>query len=352
MGLVTWTLLDKLVHRRPANPVRTLEGNLTLLRNRKFLIAGLLLLGVAVASIAMFVFKAPDEQSPIPRIGYLNITASLPLFVAEEKGFFDDEGITIKSLQTASSNQLVDGIVAGNLDAFVEASAVPVLAVELQSPGRLKVFSVSSITKEAPFDALLVKEDSPLKNLSDLAGKKIGMFPGTTATNLLKQFLADEGVDISATTFIPIPPQNHLAALLEGSVDVVHAYEPTIAIAISRGGIRRLYPSVYAEMLDHNPQGVAVVSTEFVNTQPDTAKKVIHALERAMVFMRENEAESREIMARRMNLDKAVADQSVFLYMLPHDEIDPSILQEYADMLVQLGELAERLDVNDILYRE
>lgn len=325
---------------------------MTVLRNRKTLIAGLVILGVVVAIIVMVVLKDSDELSPIPRIGYLNITASLPLFVAEEKGFFAEEGITIKSLQTASSNQLVDGIVAGNLDAFVEASAVPVLAVELQSPGRLKVFSVSSITKEAPFDAMLVKEDSSLRNLSDLAGKKIGMFPGTTATHLLKKFLADEGIDISATTFVPIPPQNHLAALLEGSVDAVHAYEPTIAIAISRGGIRKLYPSVYAEMLDRNPQGVAVVSTEFVNAHPDAAKRVIRALERAMVFMRENEAESREILAKRMNLDKSVADQSVFLYMLPHDEIDPSVLQEYADMLVQLGELAERLDVDDILYRE
>ena len=146
--------------------------------------------------------------------------ASLPLFIAEEKGFLAEEGLQFKTTAIATSNQLVDGVVAGNLDCYIESSAVPVLAVELQSPGKLKVFAVSEITRETPFDALLVKEDSPIKALSDLAGKKIGVFPGSTATNLLKKYLGDKGLDVSSITFVPMPPPNHLAALVRGSVHV------------------------------------------------------------------------------------------------------------------------------------
>src|SRR4051812_20859199 len=127
-----------------------------------FIAAGLLV----VVALAVLIYVNRDKTTAATaRIGYLNITASLPLFIAEKEGFFAEEKIQIETLQIASSNQLIDAIVAGNLDAFVEASAVPVLAVEIQSPGRLKVFSVSSITKAAPFDAILVKEDSPLKTL-------------------------------------------------------------------------------------------------------------------------------------------------------------------------------------------
>src|SRR5260221_8633927 len=107
--------------------------------------------------------------SPVKvRIGYLNITASLPLFVAEEKGFFAEEGIQYDASPLATSNQLVDAVVAGNVEMFPESSAAPVLAVQLQSPGRLKIFSASAITKSAPFDAILVKDSSPITKLSDL----------------------------------------------------------------------------------------------------------------------------------------------------------------------------------------
>jgi ABC-type nitrate/sulfonate/bicarbonate transport system substrate-binding protein len=315
-----------------------------------FVVAGVAIL---VAAIAFgIISKHPLKDHVTARIGYLNITASLPLFIAEEKGFFADKGVLIEAHQIASSNQLVDGIVAGNLDVFVEASAVPVLAVELQSPGRLKVFSVSSITKQAPFDTLLVKEGSSIKSLQDLAGKKIGVFPGSTATNLLRKFLADRGIDVSKITFVPVPPQNHLTVLLGGSVDAVHAYEPTIAIALSHGGVRQLYGSVYAEMLDRNPQGVAVVSSKFIDEHSETAKKVIGALERAIVFMREHEVEARQILAKRMNLEAPAANRSIFLYMIPHREIDVSILQRYADMLTELGELKSRVEVDNLLYHD
>lgn len=328
------------------------SGDNVMTRYRNALIASLVFLIALVAALVFVSTNRPTENSALARVGYLNITASLPLFIAEEKGYFIEEGVQVETHQIASSNQLVDGVVSGNLDAFIESSAVPVFAVELQSPGKLKVFAVSSITNQAPFDALLVKDDSPIKELKDLAGRKIGVFPGSTATSLLKKFLIEKGVDVSGVIFLPIPPQNHLAALLEGAVDVVHTYEPTTAIGLTRGGVRQFYGSVYAEMLDQNPQGVAVVATRFLQDNPETAKRVIRSLERGMVFMREHEAEARQIMAKRLTLQPEVSNRSVFLYMLPHNEINSTIFQKYADMLSEIGELKDSIKVDTILYRE
>jgi len=318
------------------------------LTRRAILFSILLLL---VFSLPTCSKKQPEGKVPV-RIGYLNIVASLPLFVAEEKGFFKDEGIQYEATVIATSNQLVDAIVAGNLDCYIESSAVPVLAVELQSHGKLKVFSVSEITPQAPFDALLVKEDSPIKTLSDLSGKKIGVFPGSTATSLLKKYLKDNGVDVSSITFIPLPPANQLTALIEGSIDALHAYEPTTAIAMSKGGIRQIYGSVYAAMLSPNPQGVAAISAAFVEKHPNTAARIISAFEHAMVYMKEHDAETRQILAKKMGLSEDVAKRCVFLYMLPHDQIPVDIFQRYSDMLTDLGELSSRVKVEELLYHK
>jgi ABC-type nitrate/sulfonate/bicarbonate transport system substrate-binding protein len=188
------------------------------------------------------------------RIGYLSNTGSLPLFVAEEKGFFTEEGIHEEATPIATSNQLVDALAAGNLDAYPESSAYPVLAVELQSPGRLKIFSASEITKQKPFDSILVKDSSPIGTLPDLAGKRIGVFPGSTATSLLRKYLKDSHIDVSGIVFVPIPPQTQLGALLEGSIDALHAYEPTTAIALARGGVRE----IVGDAVRHAPRQAVV----------------------------------------------------------------------------------------------
>ncbi len=309
--------------------------------------------GIAVLVAGALAGLGCSETRPAPaRIGYLDISASLPLFIADRNGYFVDEGVAVEAVEVGTSNELVDAVVAGNLEVFVEASAVPVLAAQLEDPGRLKVFSVSSITREAPFDALLVRNDSPLQTLADLAGTRIGVFPGSTASSLLRKFLVDQGADVADIEFMPMPPQNHVMALLDDTVDAVHAYEPTIAIALDGGGVRRLYGSVYAEMLSPNPQGVAAISARFLEDDPTRARAVVRALERAMTFMNDDAAAARPVLADRLNLEPGVADRSVLLHMLPHDQLDASVLQRYADMLTSLGELSGTVDVNALLYRE
>lgn len=322
------------------------------LRSQSIRYAGTSILIIGAIGLGLMWLGDADREARSVRIGFINIAASLPLFIAEENGFFLDEDITVETYSIANSNQLVDGILADNLDLFVESSAAPVLAADIRSPGAMKIFAVSSITSEDPFDAILVRDDASIDSLEDLEGTSIGVFPGSTATNLLKKFLGDLGIDVGRIAFLPIPPQSQLAALQEGSIAALHAYEPTTAVALSTGDIRKLYGSVYAEMLEPNPQGVAVVSTEFAGRSPDMAASTIRALERAMTFMRENDAESRTILSSRLGLSEAAADSMIFLYMVGHDDISAASLQSYADMLTELGELPGDIDVSELIYMD
>ncbi|MHC4159286.1 MAG: ABC transporter substrate-binding protein [Planctomycetota bacterium] len=313
----------------------------------------------AITAIAVIVLatgcqcapKTACRQTPTVRIGYLNLVTSLPVFIAQDKGFFAEQGIDYKIIPVASSNRIVESIVAGELDCFVGASAVPALAAELRSPGKLKVFAVSKITADKPFDALMVKKDSPIRTLSDLSGRKVAVFPGTTAASLLRKYLGDKGVNVSAITFVPMPPAKHLDALMEGSVDVIYAYEPTIAIALSRGAVKKLHGSAYADMLSPNPISVSVVSAAFIRKHPETAAKVIRALERAMNYMKEQDKQTRHILIRRMELSRDTANRCVFLYMLGHERINVAVFQRFADMLTELGELEGHIAVDGLIYR-
>ena len=224
------------------------------------------------------------------------------------------------------------------------------LAVETINPNKIKIFSVSDITPKTPFDSIIIKDDSRINNLKDLEGKKIGVFPGSTSTALLKSFLEDKGVNTKKIEFIQIIPPNQLPALYGGSVDALHSYEPTTTIALESKNAIRLYSSIYAEQLNHNPQGVALVSSKFIEGNPSLAKRVINSFDKASDFIENEDSETREIIVKYVKVDEEVAGNVVILYMGRSDEIDEKVLQKYADMLYELGELKTKVDVSNLIY--
>lgn len=318
------------------------------MKNTKLIISILIIALIIIGAI--FVFFPKQEEQKVVKIGYLPILASLPLYVAQENTYFTEQGVQIETVQLQSSNLLVDALVRGDIDIVVESSVVPALIAETIDSGKIKIFSASDITTETPFDSIIVKKNSTLNSLKNLEGKKIGVFPGSTATNLLKKFLTDKGVDVSKIEFIQIVPANQLPALYGGSIDALHAYEPTTAIALESENAKKIYGSIYAEQLNHNPQGVALISSEFISENPSLAKKTIKAFNQASDFISQNDAKTREIVVEYVKVDKSVADNVVFLYMSRSDEINKNALQSYADMLYDIGEMKSKIDVSTLLY--
>ena len=70
-----------------------------------------------------------------------------------------------------------------------------------------------------------------------------------------------------------------------------------------------------------------------------------------MNYMRDHDAEARQILVEQMKLSEDAASRCVFLYMLTHEQIDSAVLQRFADMLTELGELKGRVIVDGLVYR-
>jgi ABC-type nitrate/sulfonate/bicarbonate transport system substrate-binding protein len=114
------------------------------------------------------------------RIGYLDITASAPLFVAEATRLFDSVGVCVSTEIFGTSNQLVDALAADRIDYVVEVSAVPALALASRDPSRFAITAASTISPEEPFDPVVTLRTSEITTPSDLAGNRVAVFPGTT----------------------------------------------------------------------------------------------------------------------------------------------------------------------------
>ena len=147
---------------------------------KKWLVVGILVF--AVMCLTLNRSMAQDEV----KIGYLTIVMSLPTFVALEKGFFQEQGLKVVNTPFESGTLIVDALVAGRIDVNAGSSIVGLWMVEQNLPGAFKIFTIYHAAEKDVTVVLMVAKDSPLKEMKDLKGKRIGTFPGITSLSLAK----------------------------------------------------------------------------------------------------------------------------------------------------------------------
>ena len=300
---------------------------------------------VAIASILSF--NSCNNSNKVVKIGYLKIAASLPAFVIQEQQYFEKEGIAYELMPFQTSNQLVDALAADQIDIIVECSAVPVLASENKNPGEIKIFAYSDISLERPFDAIISNHDS-IKGIPDLEGKKIGVFPGSTAQHLLDAFLKSKEVNTSGITYIPIAPSNMLDALEHGAIDALHTYEPTTTMALHTGKFHEVFGTVYGHMQSPNPQGVACINNAFYTQNKSLAEKTIEVFNQAYAFMENDESSAKEYLRDYIKLDHEVALKSGLLHFISSKAFDSNYYDKYVVTLKNIGELDQVVKYEDI----
>ncbi|MBV6479212.1 MAG: putative aliphatic sulfonates-binding protein [Ignavibacteria bacterium] len=273
------------------------------------------------------------------KVGYLPMVSSLTHFVAQANGYYEDEGLEIEANPIKTSNLIAQDLVAGHIDVGIELSIVPLLKQLENSPNAATIFSISNITSENGFDGILVKSNSEFTSLESLSGKKIGVFPGTTAKNSLADIFQTKFPNTQLPAFIELDPALHIQSLERGDIDALFAYEPSLTLGVVKNGFRKISNSIYAMQLSPNPIGIAAINSKWLNDNPETAKAIFKAIDRAVKFIEENPSEARAILAIATKLDDNVASAMNIMPMSLSSNIDFNNLKEYLDILKSIGEI-------------
>lgn len=305
------------------------------------------LLAVLAAGGIVWLRTTREDRSRV-RLAYPPIVASLPVFVAEEHKMFREAGISADAVPFVNSNDMVNALVAGQFDMLPAVSLIPVLHLEIQYPGTVRLFSHSRMTPERAFDSIVVKKDSPITGVEQLAGKKVGLFPGTSATNMLKYFLKKRGIDIAKVTFVPLAPPAQLSSLQSGAVDALFSYEPVTTVAEKDGGYRRLFGSVYAELLNPCPVGCSVVARRFERGHPMLAARSVEIVDRAVELMRNDPEKAKSLLPKFAQLEEPIAVRVNVVDVTRSDEVDVGTLQKFIDLLYDAGEIPKRLEATTL----
>ncbi|MBT7090870.1 ABC transporter substrate-binding protein [Candidatus Woesearchaeota archaeon] len=316
------------------------------MKNTKIIIPVLILVLIIGA---FFVFFPKQNENEIVKIGYLPMTASMPLFVAQEKGYFLEQNIKVELIEFQTSNQLTEALVRGDIQVEAASSSSVTATILQKDPNALKVFMVNSFDKENSISALIIKKDSNISSVAELKGKKVGSFPGSTTTAHARIYLEQNNAYDKNTQIIELAPGLQLQALSSGSVDAIMSLEPIPTIGRMKNISKTLvHALIETEVLVPFIGGSYSFNKDFADTA--TSSKIVIAMEKAVNFMRENPEESRPLLVEYTPLEQDISSEVPLPNTLKLDEIDIENFQMMVAFLIKEKILSSQINISNAIY--
>ncbi|MCX7026497.1 MAG: ABC transporter substrate-binding protein [Spirochaetes bacterium] len=192
----------------------------------------------SISFLAAFVFffqallpSWSQASSPSLKLGVFADADSLPLMVCESEGIFSSLGADVSLLRFQSAVERDSAFQAGALDGII--SDLPAVLLAAQAGFQLGITSLTDGRY-----GIIAAPNSGAKNLSDLAGKPIGISSNSVIHFMVDSFLDEAGLGLEQRVYLPVPKMPvRLEMVLTGQLAGAGMPEPFLTMARTRGGI-------------------------------------------------------------------------------------------------------------------
>jgi len=227
----------------------------------------------------------------------------LPVYVAEERGFFDEAGLDVRIDVASSSTNALAAVISRSADFSLHGPEWT--AISAARGGEVQVIG-GTLNRLGAWIACT--NEVTYEGLDDLKGLRIvsGTMP-TTSTSAFLNLIGKAGLDPSSDiTLIEVPLGNEIGPLAAGQADCAVLYEPNASQAIDEG-----YKVVASFADELGPYTFSAVSTR-KDIDPAIAEKFLTGINKALVFIHENPDEAvASGLSLFPNLKPAVVEGSV-----------------------------------------
>jgi len=221
----------------------------------------------------------------------------LPYAVAMEKGFFKTNGIDVTGILTAAGGgTAVRNTLAGGIP-FGEVSLAA--AVQAINSGQ-KLIIVGAGAWSVADQMWLVKKDSTLKSIKDLAGRQIAYTaPGSVSNMLILMALKASGMTPQEVKLVPAGDLGaNISAVGSGAVDA--GFSDELIYAQHKELVKPLF--MVRDVLDPRMmQTVMITTAEYAKAHPDVIKGLISARREGLAYALSHAEEAADITAKAYN---------------------------------------------------
>lgn len=277
-------------------------------------------------------------------LGLIPIADVAPVFIAIERGFFEEEGLTITTEFAAGGAAAIPALQAGDIDLAFGGYPSTLKAIEAGVP---LVITQEAVRGEDGFGGLYALPDSGIAEPADLAGTTIAVNTLNNIVQMTVQItLQNAGLTLDDVTLVEIPFPEMTAALDTESVDVVALVEPFGTIAAST-----LDAVFVADLLGGDLSGFPVagwqVTQEFADANPNTIAAFNRAFAKGTEIAANEDGALAAIVPTYTSAPPELA--AVLNYPAMVSGIDLDAIQQVADVMLEQGLLDGPIDAADIV---
>jgi NitT/TauT family transport system substrate-binding protein len=242
-------------------------------------------------------------------VGTLPIANAAPMYLGMEKGFFEEENLSIEPQVGEGGAALIPSLVSGDAQ-FAFVGVIPAITAVAQNvPIRIVTSSDDAAeTEEEDWQTLVVPGGSPIQGVEDLPGKTIAVNAlRGLAEVVISRSLEKQGVDYRQVKLLEVPFPEMPAALEQNRVDAALLTEPFLSAVLAEGGTQIDAPSV--ETVPNFPNGVYVAAENYIAENGDIVDRFARAMNRSLEYAQDNPEEVRRIVPTYTETPEEAAQQ-------------------------------------------
>ena len=258
---------------------------------------------------------AEDKQDDVKNMSTLSIgyqKAALKLIVAKENQLFEKEfpNVKIEWKEFPAGPQTLEALSVKSIDFGYTGDAPIVFALSAGKPLNYLGYEQSS----SQAHAILLPNESGIKNLADLKNKRIALTRGSSAHNFLAETLKHANLSWSDIQPIWLSPSDARAALDKKAIDAWAVWDPYISAAEIDGNAKILFESTHLPAT----YNYYLAQPQFIKDHPNDAEKVLAVLNQTDEWIRTHKSEATEILAKSTGLNTQIAEQVINKKPIPN----------------------------------
>lgn len=241
--------------------------------------------------ITFCMYACTDKAPPKVKIALNPWPGYEFLFLAEQKGFFEQVGLNATLVQLGSLSDAQRSYINGHSDGL---TSTIIEAVQAQVLGNrpLEIVMVPDYSNGG--DVIIARNE--FANIETLKGKTIGAEVSSLGIYLLQRALAKSGLDLKDVNIINVEQMNGGKMMLSKKIDAFVSYPPVSIDILKNEGFHTIFSSaeIPKEIID-----TISISKTALSQNPEFVKRLHKAWQMALDYYENHPEEALQIMAQR-----------------------------------------------------
>ena len=297
-----------------------------------------------LVSISLFLSCTAENRNSaelIPvTVGITSFIGEAASFVAEEKGFFKENGLDVTLQINNAGSESVRQLISGTIDIAHVAETPAIFSTmdekHISADRKDDLQIVANMILANRIQKVIGRYDSGIEHPQDIRGKRVALAADTQLEYLLDSFLLEHQIGMEEIDTVHMNVHDQVAAFKNGEIDVAVVWEPHATNLL-------YYPEELAvelpTRLTYSTMWLVVVLDRYSEENPEVVSAYLRSLLKAQKYIRENPQWAVQLLSERTGVHLEVVTKAMrqIDYELSLSERTLSLLKEQKNWMIYNG---------------